>query len=114
MSPGRRQVVLAVRSWAGVENAFVESLPTNVWSCEKPGWRGSTIGSSGPRWLKLQTLMKLTPRSGGEAPREPPAVAARTATDATANAASRRVRTPVMRIKRSRPRPLFTFSTYAN
>jgi hypothetical protein len=50
-----------------VENASVDVLPTNVWSWDRPGCRGSTIGSSGARWLKPQTLMKLTPLSGGVA-----------------------------------------------
>jgi hypothetical protein len=34
-------------------------------SWDRPGCRGSTIGSSEARWLKPQTLMKLTPLSGG-------------------------------------------------
>jgi hypothetical protein len=48
-----------------VEKASVDVLPANVWSWESPGWRGDTIGSSGARWLNPQTLMKLTPLSGG-------------------------------------------------
>src|SRR5207248_1458985 len=32
-----------------------------LWSCETPGWPGYLIGSSIARWLKRQTLMKLTP-----------------------------------------------------
>jgi hypothetical protein len=39
--------------------ALVVVLPTKLWSCEKPGWPGNMIGSSGARWLKPQTLMKF-------------------------------------------------------
>src|SRR5436305_14308006 len=63
MAPGRSHVVArAALSEASVENAFVETLPTKLWSCESPGFPGNTIGSSGARWLKRQVLTKLTSR----------------------------------------------------
>ena len=58
MSACGTHVVPWRRSDASVENAFVETLPTKVWLCERPGLRGETIGSSQARWLKPQVLMK--------------------------------------------------------
>ena len=55
-------VVPLERSDPYVEDAFVERLPTKVWSCEAPARPGKTIGSSGARWLKRQFSTKLTPR----------------------------------------------------
>ena len=75
MSPARRQVVEPARSDATVEKALVVVFPTNVWSWEAPGRRGATIGSSGARWLKPHTLMKLTPRSSAIDARLPSAAA---------------------------------------
>src|SRR2546425_134630 len=59
---GRRRPE-AARIESSVEEAFVEKLPTKLWSCDLPGWPGKTIGSSGARWLKRQLLTKLTPAS---------------------------------------------------
>src|SRR5215211_3400188 len=49
------------RSDAGVENASVSRLPTNVWPCERPGWRGKTIGSSLLRWVDEHATTKYGP-----------------------------------------------------
>ena len=40
MWPGRSQVVVDRCSFRSVEYAFVDVLPTNVWSCERPGCFG--------------------------------------------------------------------------
>src|SRR5215472_6332648 len=61
----RSSVSLHVVRWpasdAGVEYAFVETFPTNVWSCERSGSPGRTIGSSGAEWLNRHVTRKNAP-----------------------------------------------------
>jgi hypothetical protein len=52
------QVVPDRLSDAAVEKAFVDVFPKNVWSCDIPGSRAWTIGSSWFRWLKPQETAK--------------------------------------------------------
>ena len=65
-----------------VENAFVETLPTKVWSCEYPGSRGYTIGSSGARCAKAHELTKYAALGARLAPNAevPPRATAETRT----------------------------------
>ena len=62
-SPDRLHVVEPARSVRSVEKAFVVVLPTKLWSCDAPGWRGYTIGSSIAIWLKVHEPTKFTPCS---------------------------------------------------
>src|SRR5262249_19289114 len=77
------------------ELALVVVLPKNVWSCDRPGWPGKTIGSSGAVWLKRQRLTKLTSSkpaivgaTGAFPPATAPAPAMASATRVPAAAAS--------------------------
>src|SRR5918994_6744854 len=63
VSPGRWHVDEPESKVPRVENAFVVVFPTKLWSCDAPGRRGNTIGSSISRWLNLQVLTKFTPWS---------------------------------------------------
>ena len=47
------------------ERAFVEVLPKNSCGCDAPGNPGRTIGSSGAKWLRRQTLKKFVPCGAG-------------------------------------------------
>ncbi len=44
---------------AAVELPVTAVLPKKVCRCERPGWPGSTMGSSNAMWLKSQTVRKL-------------------------------------------------------
>jgi hypothetical protein len=62
VSAFRPHVVAARRSSPIVASARIALLPKNVWSCERPGCPGYTIGSSGPKRLTVQWARKLTTR----------------------------------------------------
>src|ERR671910_295552 len=49
-----RQVVRLDRSSWTVENASADTLPKKSCRCERPGWPGNTIGSSGRVCVYLQ------------------------------------------------------------
>ena len=77
-------VVRCPASEAGVEYAFVETFPTKVWSCERFGRPGRTIGSSGAAWLNLHVTRKNAP-DGLDRAAAPPAASAPAATATTAS-----------------------------
>jgi hypothetical protein len=61
------QVVRWPASAAGVVKAFVDAFPMNVWSWERPGLPGRTIGSSGAEWLNRHVTTKNAPDGDGAA-----------------------------------------------
>jgi hypothetical protein len=78
----RVHVVPCASRLASEERAFVEVLPKNSCGCDAPGSPGRTIGSSGAKWLRRQTLKKFVPCDAGGLDAEP-ALAASSSPPAT-------------------------------
>jgi len=70
-------VVPCASRLASDERAFVEVLPKNSCGCDAPGSPGRTIGSSGAKWLRRQTLKKFVPCGAGGLDAEAAAAATR-------------------------------------